>query len=216
MAQFDAWRPELEAALAEPFPDAWLQTKRQGGTQITFVGWHLYIHRLNQLVGPGWSMGEPILREVGGKLVMGLPVSIFGVTRVNFRSEEEEHGNADDDGKVRDFGSAETNSFAQALKRTLSLFGLRLSLYDKGGKMGARPAAPSQPVERVPPHQRKMPIGKHHKDVPLGDIPSDALRSTITWCEEKGKFADLVADCRFVLASRTSPDPGDDLPPLPF
>jgi hypothetical protein len=123
----------LEAALAEPFPAEFVQRKTKGGSSVSFVGWHIYVMRLNDLVGPGWSMGEPILKEVGGKLIMGLPVTIFGITRVNFGSEDEEHGNADDDGKVRDFGSAETNSFAQALKRTLALFGMGLNLYDKTG-----------------------------------------------------------------------------------
>lgn len=131
--RFTEWCPELETELARPFDKSWVKEKRQGGRAISFVHWHLYVHRLNELVGPGWSMGDPILRDVGGKLVMGLPVTILGVTRINFGSEEAEHGEADDDGKVRDFGSAETNSFAQALKRTLALFGLGLYLYDKDG-----------------------------------------------------------------------------------
>lgn len=133
MARFNEWSPALEAALAEPFPAEFIQKKTKGGSSVSFVGWNIYVMRLNELVGPGWNMGEPILKEVGGKLIMGLPVTIFGVTRVNFGSEDEEHGNADDDGKVRDFGSAETNSFAQSLKRTLALFGMGITLYDKHG-----------------------------------------------------------------------------------
>ena len=150
MARFSLWCPELESALAEPFPKEWIKEKRQGGRPISFVSWHLYVHRLNDLTGPGWSMGEPILKEVGGKLVMGLPLTIFGVTRVNFGSEEEEHGNADEDGKVRDYGSAETNAFAQALKRTCALFGLGLSLYDKDGIL------PRQTAPRLTPKEREQ------------------------------------------------------------
>lgn len=237
MARFTEWSPELESELARPFPREWEQTKRQGSATLTFVGWHFYVHRLNELVGPGWSMGEPILREVGGKLIMGTPVTILGVTRVNFGSEEEEHGNAEevDDGKggtkkvVRDYGSAETNSFAQAFKRTCSLFGLGLYMYDKGGKMRSQaPRTASEPQtqtrqgeskgDRVQPHQRKMPIGTHNKGVPLGDISDKDLQSALDWCEKTDakKFADLMNDIRFVLASRTTPEPGDDLPALSF
>lgn len=133
MASYSAWCPELERALAEPFPPEVIQQKRIKGSSISFIPWHLYVARLNALVGPGWSTGEPILREVGGKLVMGIPLTIFGVTRTNFGSEEEEHGNAGEDGVVRDFGSAETNAFAQAFKRSCALFGLGLSMYDKTG-----------------------------------------------------------------------------------
>jgi hypothetical protein len=161
MARFDRWSPELEAALAEPFPREWIKTKRVSGRDIAFVHWHLYAHRLNELVGPGWSMGEPILREVGGKLVMGVALTIFGVTRTNFGSEDEEHGNAEevDDGKggtkkvVRDFGSAETNAFAQAFKRACSLFGLGLALYDKDGLMRRPSTAASAPK---PPDERHV------------------------------------------------------------
>lgn len=150
MARYTEWCEDLERELAEPFPKEWIQQKRQGGTSIDFVGWPLYVHKLNALVGPGWSMGTPILQEVGGKLVMGLPITILGVTRVNFGSEDEEHGNAGEDGKVRDFGSAETNSFAQALKRTLALFGMGLPMYDKKGHIPRSPynTRPLNPIER--------------------------------------------------------------------
>lgn len=137
------WSEALARDLAAPFPTDWVKQKTQGGRRISFVSWHLYIYRLNELVGPGWSMGTPICTEVGGKFVMGLPISILGVTRINFGSEDEEHGNADEDGKVRDFGSAETNAYAQALKRTLALFGMGLSLYDKDGVM-RRTVSPKQ------------------------------------------------------------------------
>jgi hypothetical protein len=144
MARFTGWGPDLEDALAEPFPPALVSQKKIKGSSIAFVGWIHYVARLNSLVGPGWSMGEPILREVGGKLVMGIPLTIFGVTRTNFGDEQEEHGNPDevvdkDTGEVklvnRDYGSAATNAFAQAFKRSCCLFGLGLSMYDKTGSM---------------------------------------------------------------------------------
>jgi len=126
MAEYTQWCEELEKALAEPFPPALVQQKKKGGT-ISFVSWHHYARRLNRLVGPGWSMGEPVMRDVGGKLVTALPITILGTTRVNFGSEEEEGV---------DFGDAATNSFAQAFKRTCSLFGLGLDMYDKTGAAG--------------------------------------------------------------------------------
>ena len=129
MAHFTGWSPELEAALAEPFPREFVQQKRKGGSSIDFVAWHFYARRLNDLVGGGWSMGEPILKEVGGKLVVALPLTILGTTRVNFGSEEEEKD---------DFGDAATNSWAQAFKRTCALFGLGLGMYDKSGAAAAQ------------------------------------------------------------------------------
>lgn len=124
MAKYTEWCPALEAALAEPFPAAVVKQKSKGGTRIAFVSWHHYVRRLNALVGSGWSMGEPVVREIAGKLVLGVPVTILGVTRVNFGDEDE--------GKD-DYGTASTNAWAQAFKRTCALFGIGLDMYDKDG-----------------------------------------------------------------------------------
>lgn len=124
MAKYTEWCPALEAALAEPFPAAVVKQKSKGGTRIAFVPWHHYVRRLNALVGSGWSMGEPVVREIAGKLVLGVPVTILGVTRVNFGDEDE--------GKD-DYGTASTNAWAQAFKRTCALFGVGLDMYDKDG-----------------------------------------------------------------------------------
>jgi hypothetical protein len=124
MAQFKEWCEGLETALYEPFPETVVQHKSKGGSSLSFVAWHHYARRLNRLVGPGWSMGEPIMRDVGGKLVTALPITILGTTRVNFGSEDEE---------ADKFGDAATNSWAQAFKRTCALFGMGLEMYDKTG-----------------------------------------------------------------------------------
>lgn len=127
-----AWSPVLLEALAAPFPPECIQQKemrsKKAGTtsKIDFVAWHHYVRKLNTLVGPGWSMGTPILHPIGSgedaKLVMGLPVTILGTTRVNFGSEDEDKD---------DFGDAATNAWAQSFKRTCALFGMGLDMYLK-------------------------------------------------------------------------------------
>jgi hypothetical protein len=130
MAKHTEWTPALEAELAAPFPRELVQQKEMKSkktghvSRIDFVAWHHYTLRLNDLVGSGWSMGEPILREVAGKLVMALPVTVLGVTRVNVGDEDEDKD---------DYGTASTNAWAQAFKRTCALFGMGLDMYDKKG-----------------------------------------------------------------------------------
>jgi hypothetical protein len=188
MPRYTEWCDGLARDLAAPFPSDWIKQKKAGGRSISFVSWHLYVHRLNELVGPGWSMGTPILSEVGGKLVMGLPVTILGVTRVNFGSEEEEHGNADEDGKVRDYGSAETNAFAQALKRTLALFGMGLSLYDKDGVM-----------RTLTPQQREhLDILDYLRINGENAPPELQARIRREWAEAKTKYAVAATLCGLV------------------
>lgn len=148
MPRFTEWCPELEAALAEPFPREVIKVKEQGGTKIEFVPWHHYVRRLNDLVGPGWSMGEPVIAKTDpyekwrkprgnepgqmvtmpGRFVIAVPVTILGVTRVNVGDESE--------GKD-DYGTPSTNALAQAFKRTLALFGMGLEFYDKEARMRA-------------------------------------------------------------------------------
>lgn len=134
MVRFKEWCPELEAALAEPFPSDRVsilrKTNKQGKVvaKIPYISWHFYVARLNELVGAGWSMGQPITMEVGGKLVIGLPVTILDVSRINFGDEDE--------GKD-DYGTAATNAFAQGFKRTCALFGMGLYMYDKKGVIQA-------------------------------------------------------------------------------
>lgn len=143
MSYHTAWSPELVAALAAPFPPECFQQKEMRSkktnttTSIPFVAWHHYVRKLTELVGPGWSMGTPILHPIGAgedaKLVIALPITILGVTRVNFGSEDEDKD---------DFGDAATNAWAQSFKRTCALFGMGLDMYLKS-KPAARQPAPA-------------------------------------------------------------------------
>jgi len=144
MPRYTEWSPELEAALAEPFPREVIKIKEQGGAKIEFVPWHHYVRRLNDLVGPGWSMGDPTIAKTDpyekwnkklnqmvtmpGRFVIAVSVTILGVTRVNVGDESE--------GKD-DYGTPSTNALAQAFKRTCALFGMGLEFYDKEARMRA-------------------------------------------------------------------------------
>ena len=148
---------ETLAALAEPFPAAAHETKSMGGASIRFVSWHHYISRLNE-VAPEWSMGDPIIHTIGDKLVMGLPMTICGVTRINF---------GDEDSDKDSYGTAGTNAFAQAFKRTAALFGLGLYLYDGGGT--PQPTKSQQrrrAVQQAPP-QDEPPLFEDEADEAL-------------------------------------------------
>lgn len=137
--QFAEWTPDLAVALADPFPDAWVKEKVQGGSRIRFVPWFRYAERLNELVGPeGWSTSLS-LHEVGGKLVVVASLTVLGVTKQNVGDEDEDKDN---------FGTACTNAFAQAYKRAAALFGLGLYMYDKDAPRGQQ--RPSRAPARRP------------------------------------------------------------------
>lgn len=146
MSTYTEWSDDLADALAEPFAPAAHQTKRQGGSEITFVSVHHYKQRLNATVGPaGWS-NTVRLEEHSGKLVAVVALSILGVTKENVGDEDEDKDS---------FGTASTNAYAQAFKRACSDFGLGAYLYDKAGREAAtRPA--SRPASGGKATQRQM------------------------------------------------------------
>lgn len=153
MPKYTEWSDELVKELAEPFPRELHQQKDRRGT---FVSVHDYVHRLNALVGPqGWSMEPPTDYHSGNKLGLCVGVTIFGVTKWNVGDEMEDHGEPDEDNKVRDFGSSSTNSWAQGFKRCMAYgFGLGLYLYDKQWTKqylagGPRPEPPANRAPRV-------------------------------------------------------------------
>lgn len=202
MAQHTEWTPALRDALHEPFPAEWHKTKKQGGAEITFVEWHRYALRLNDLVGPdGWEVRLRFL-EVGGKLIATASLTILGVTKENVGDEDEEKDS---------YGTASTNSFAQAYKRAAALFGMGLYMYDKAGRESATRAPrnrtlPAQTDRRSAPSgkqpwEKLMPFGSQ-KGKALGDLPPAELKRTLDWCRQKDaeKFADLIADLEATLA----------------
>jgi len=116
----------LLGLLAAPFPAEAHEKKKQGGAQITFISWHHYVARLNE-IAPDWSM-ETDIEEVGGKLLVKCSLTINGITRCNYGDE--------DVGKDA-FGTTITNAYAQAFKRAAAMFGVGLYLYDEDARKAA-------------------------------------------------------------------------------
>jgi hypothetical protein len=162
MAQFEAWTPELEVALAAPFPPEAHKTKKLGGNEITFVSVWDYVNRLNELVGVnGWGLDVDTF-DAGGKLIAACRLTILGVTKTNLGDEKEEKD---------DFGTAATNSWAQGFKRACSLFGLGLYLYDKKGREAATKPKPAPKAKAAP----KKTTRSKDPEFPSGDFKGKKL-----------------------------------------
>lgn len=87
--------------------------------------------------------------------------------------------------------TAETRATNRAVSNLIAMGEVSAEEMDK------RPnsTAAKQPADML------MPFGKQ-KGTKLGDIDSDALISAVDWCEEKGKFPDLIEACVAVLKGR--------------
>lgn len=176
---FTEWGPELERALAEPFPH---EVHSQKGGKGTFVSVHHYVARLNRLVGVhGWSMPTPVSFHAGNKLGLMVGVTILGVTKWNVGDEMEDHGEpvtyTDDQGnereKVVDYGSSCTNSWAQAFKRCLAYgFRMGLYLYDKDWtKRHLAKGKGSSSGNSQPRQQQRAPAADEQDNGADSDVP---------------------------------------------
>lgn len=187
--KYSAWCDELRVELAEPFPASVVQVKelksKKTGkvAKVSFVSWHLYAQKLNRLVGvDGWQTGLPAMTEAGGRLVTAVPVTILGVTKVNVGDEDE--------AKV-DFGSASTNGWAQAFKRSCALFGMGLDQYDKKnladrldvGGNGKRPE--SDPLEGLAYLLREL----YDVRAQLSEDEAEACRAAHAYMEGRKRSA---------------------------
>lgn len=168
---FTEWSPELEKALAEPFP---VELHTQKGKKGTFVSVHHYAARLNKLVGVhGWSTPAPVSFHAGNKLGLLVGVTILGVTKWNVGDEMEDHGEPDEDNVVRDFGSSTTNSWAQAFKRCLAYgFRMGLYLYDKDWtKRYLAKGRSSSNGDSQPRQQQRAPAADAQDNGADSDVP---------------------------------------------
>lgn len=138
---YEEWRESLTLALAEPFAPEDHKTKRQGGSDITFVDVHRYKERLTSLVGPhGWS-ATVRFDVVGGKLIATVALTVLGVTKENV-GDEVEVPELNERGNEKIIGSPATNSYSQAFKRACADFGLGAYLYDEAKRNAATGGQP--------------------------------------------------------------------------
>lgn len=180
MAKYTEWSEELEKALAEPFAP---ELHMQKGGKGTFVSVHHYVSRLNALVGVhGWSMEPVVTFHAGNKLGIAVGVTILGVTKWNVGDEMEDHGEPDDDGKVRDFGSSCTNSWAQAFKRCLA-YGFRMGLYLYDKEWTRKFLAKGRPVEAMAEAAKQA---KAPEPLPWHDEPEGAEEGGVPLCPRCG------------------------------
>lgn len=92
--------------------------------------------------------------------------------------------------------TAETRATNRAVSNLIAMGEVSAEEMSKGSNGGGQ-------AENKSAADKIMPFGSD-KGKRLGDIPSESLSKTITWCEERGKFADLVEACSEVIQSRAA------------
>ena len=114
--------------LSKPLSKRHLKTRRQGGTELTYIEWHTAVKFLDHFA-PGWSYHVRSVQLVGNLVTVIASISIPTLEGVITR---EATGCEEVDAKG--YGDACSNAEAMALKRAASKFQLGLYLYSKGDK----------------------------------------------------------------------------------
>lgn len=129
---------EIITDLAKPIPDSMLETKKQGGQEITYVPWH-QATRLLDMYAPGWNFSVD-----GSHVIESVTVNKSGTTPNRFLSVTVTLSIPTADGVVSrsqtgvedllnlgGYGDPYSNAVSMALRRAAAMFGLGRYLYRK-------------------------------------------------------------------------------------
>ena len=116
---------EIIADLSKTVAARHLKTRRQGGTEITYIEWHTAVKYLD-LFAPGWSYAVKSVSQVGSLVTVIASISIPCAEGVVTRE-----ATGCEDADAKGYGDPCSNAEAMALKRAASRFGLGLYLYQK-------------------------------------------------------------------------------------
>lgn len=116
---------EIISDLSKPVAPRHLKTRKQGGSEITYIEWHVATKYLD-LYAPGWSFEVRSIAEIGDKCVVVARISIPCTEGLIHRE-----ATGQEDLKVTGWGDSSSNAEAMALKRAAAKFGLCAYLYSK-------------------------------------------------------------------------------------
>lgn len=111
---------ELYPDLHRPFPDEVVQEFQQGGETLSFVAWHRYVQRLNDLVPGRWNSRVSQILETGGNLLLTVEVGIDDVYH---------QGTGTAVATKKSWGGAHAEAYSQAFRRACAMHGVGLYFY---------------------------------------------------------------------------------------
>lgn len=116
---------EIMADLSKPIAPQHLESRKQGGKNLTFIPWHRAVRYLDYYA-PGWNYEVRNIFHLGGRVALVVRISIPCAEGVVYR---EATGQEEED--TSSYGDPTSNAESMALRRAAAKFGLGLYLYDK-------------------------------------------------------------------------------------
>lgn len=130
---------EILADLSKPIPNKYLATRKQGGTQLTYLPWHTCCKLLDRCC-PGWDYSITQIHTTSDRIFITARLTIRAaegdISREATGTEvlkEEYFDKVSGTTKTRElaYGDSSSNAESMALRRCAAKLGLALYLYDK-------------------------------------------------------------------------------------
>ena len=166
--------------LSQPIPAQLLKTKKQGGSDLTYIPWYNAVRVLDRVAV--WSYEIRKLEQIGENLVCVARITIGDVYREATGIEAL---------ATKSYGDAASNAESMALRRAAAKFGLGLYLYDKEQHHEA--PQPSQPRQSAPVNREGPRTQAAKAEAQLEAKPCRECGALGGWKKAKGKpvFIDL-------------------------
>jgi hypothetical protein len=113
------------AALSRPLPKSLLQSRKQGGKQISYIPWY-EANRILDKYAPGWSWEIRSITTTPDRLFLIGRLTIPTATGPIYRE-----ASGTEQLKCSSYGDPSSNAESMAFRRAATRFGLGLYLYNK-------------------------------------------------------------------------------------
>ena len=131
---------EIIADLSKPIPNRYLQARKQGGTNLTYLPWFRCVTLLDRCTGGHWDYAITQMHTTSDRLILTARVTIHAAEGTFTREatgtetlKEEYFDKTTQSKQIRSWAYGDVSSKAEsmALRRCASKFGLALYLYEK-------------------------------------------------------------------------------------
>ncbi len=131
---------EILADLSKPIPNTYLDSRKQGGANLTYLPWYNAVKLLDRCTGGHWDYALANIHTTPERLILTARITIHAAegsfTREATGTEtlkEEYFDKTTQSKQIREWAYGDVSSKAEsmALRRAAAKFGLALYLYDK-------------------------------------------------------------------------------------
>lgn len=149
--QIDATKPEwykqprppiteIIADLSKPIPNKYLDSRKQGGANLTYLPWYNAVKLLDRCTGGNWDYQITNIHTTSDRLILTARITIHAAEGTFHREatgtetlKEEYFDKTTQSKQIREwaYGDVSSKSESMALRRAAAKFGLALYLYDK-------------------------------------------------------------------------------------